>query len=77
MTAHLFSDNDYPALLPATADGGVDQGGLIVARSERGICRVVCFLPRHDLTISTMTRRQLRQVVDIWSEQYQDLGLIS
>ena len=67
-------DNDYAALLPDTPAGGIDQGGLIVARSERGICRVVCFSPRHDLTISTMPRQQLRRVVDIWSEQCEYLG---
>jgi len=67
-------DNDYPALLPETPSGGINDAGLIVARSERGICRVVCFSPRHDLTISTMTRPQIRAVVDVWSEQYQELG---
>ena len=67
-------DNDYPALLPNTPEGGIDEGEVIVARSERGICRVVCFSPRHDLTISTMRRQQIREVIDVWSEQYQELG---
>ncbi|MGB7471607.1 MAG: galactose-1-phosphate uridylyltransferase, partial [Candidatus Acidiferrum sp.] len=42
-------DNDFPAMLPNVSDGQIDQDGLIVARVERGICRVVCFSPRHDL----------------------------
>src|SRR5947209_1701100 len=45
-------DNDYAALMPEIADGEATQSALIVARAERGICRVVCFSPRHDLAIS-------------------------
>jgi UDPglucose--hexose-1-phosphate uridylyltransferase len=67
-------DNDYAALLPNTPAGEIDENGLIVAQSERGVCKVVCFSPRHDLTISTMTRPQLRRVVDVWCEQYEELG---
>jgi UDPglucose--hexose-1-phosphate uridylyltransferase len=69
-------DNDYPALLPETAEGGtnVDGAGLLVARTERGICRVVCFSPRHDLTVAGMETVDLRQVVDVWADQYEQLG---
>jgi UDPglucose--hexose-1-phosphate uridylyltransferase len=67
-------DNDYPALLPDAAEAAVDEGGLIVGRTERGTCRVVCFSPRHDLTIARMNALELRQVVDVWVEQHQALG---
>ena len=63
-------DNDYPALLPNTSDAAVDELGLIVARAEAGICRVVCFSPRHDLTIPRMSPVELRAVVDAWVDQY-------
>jgi UDPglucose--hexose-1-phosphate uridylyltransferase len=69
-------DNDYPALLPGTPDAGTDELGLIVARAEAGICRVVCFSPRHDLTIPRMSSAELRAVVDVWVEQYQSLAAI-
>jgi UDPglucose--hexose-1-phosphate uridylyltransferase len=69
-------DNDYPALMPDTPDASVDESGLIVARTEAGICRVVCFSPRHDLTIPRMTLAELRAVVDVWVEQYQSLAEI-
>lgn len=67
-------ENDYAALVPNTPESAIDEGGLIVARGERGMCRVLCFSPRHDLTISTMTWQQRRRVVDDWAEQYQELG---
>jgi UDPglucose--hexose-1-phosphate uridylyltransferase len=45
-----------------------------MARSEPGICRVICFSPRHDLTVARMRPADLRRVVDVWTEQYQELG---
>lgn len=81
-TGTFVFDNDYAALLPdiprdgANAPVDVDEGGLLVARAEAGICRVVCFSPRHDLTIPRMTPAELDGVVNIWSEQYQELGSI-
>ena len=69
-------NNDYPALLPDAPAFEVDQEGLIVARSERGMCRVVCFSPRHDLTIPRMQPEEVRAVIDVWTEQYRELGEI-
>jgi UDPglucose--hexose-1-phosphate uridylyltransferase len=67
-------DNDYAALLPDNPPGEFDEQGLIAARTERGLCRVICYTPRHDLTIPRMTREEIRLVVDAWAEQYLDLG---
>ena len=59
-------DNDFPALLPDTVPAEQRAGDLLVARTERGLCRVVCFSPRHDLTLSRMDRHAIRGVVDVW-----------
>jgi UDPglucose--hexose-1-phosphate uridylyltransferase len=72
-TTFVF-DNDYPALLPNTPGGSFDVNGLLVAASEAGICRVVCFSPRHDLTIARMSLEELRPVIDLWAEQSCELG---
>ena len=66
--------NDYAALLPDLPAVEVDESGLIVAKAERGICRVVCFSPRHDLTIPRMKLKEIRQVIDVWTEQYREFG---
>jgi hypothetical protein len=52
-------DNDYPALLQDTPQCEIDESGLIVARSEQGLCRVICFSPRHDLTIPRLSPDEL------------------
>jgi UDPglucose--hexose-1-phosphate uridylyltransferase len=67
-------DNDFPALLPDAPQHAVDEGGLIVARTEAGRCRVLCFTPRHDLTIPRMSVEEVRRVVEAWAEQYTELG---
>jgi UDPglucose--hexose-1-phosphate uridylyltransferase len=67
-------DNDYPAMLPDVAPYETDQDGLIVARVERGICRVVCFSPRHDLTIPRMRQEEVERVVEVWTQQHRELS---
>ena len=66
-------DNDYAALLPNVPQLPSNNDGLLVGESERGVCRVVCFSPRHDLTIPRMSLREIRQVIDVWTEQFQQL----
>ncbi|MGB5085969.1 MAG: galactose-1-phosphate uridylyltransferase, partial [Methylocystis silviterrae] len=43
-------DNDFAALTPQASAEEIVQDGLLVAQSEPGRCRVLCFSPRHDLT---------------------------
>jgi UDPglucose--hexose-1-phosphate uridylyltransferase len=66
-------DNDYAALLPNAPAGELDEAGLLVAQAEAGTCRVVCFSPRHDLTIPRMLHEEVRRVVDVWTGQFQEL----
>lgn len=69
-------ENDYAALksdvLPAEFDA--ENAGLLRATTERGVCRVLCFDPRHDLTLATMPVEAIRRVVDVWAEQERELA---
>jgi UDPglucose--hexose-1-phosphate uridylyltransferase len=49
---------------------------LLRATSERGICRVICFSPRHDWALPDMPLPDIRRVVDIWAEQTRELGAL-
>jgi UDPglucose--hexose-1-phosphate uridylyltransferase len=75
-TSTFVFDNDFAALTPDTPAGESNHSDLIVAESERGICRVICFSPRHDLTISNMTLPDLTKVVGVWKQQYVELGAV-
>jgi len=75
-TSTFVFENDFAALIPDTPSGEIDRSGLIVAQTERGICRVVCFSPRHDLDVPRMEVSQIREVIGVWVEQYRALGAI-
>jgi len=70
---YVFS-NDFAALLPDTPEAAVESHPLLRAVTEPGICCVVCFSPRHDLTLPEMSVAGIRQVVDVWAAQIAELG---
>ncbi len=71
---HTFVfDNDFPAL-KRDAPTEREDDGLLVAEGELGICRVLCFSPRHDLTLSGMPVADIERVIDAWVEETIALG---
>ena len=54
----------------------INESGLIVAEPERGLCKVVCFSPRHDLTLARMSVDEIEPVVKVWTEEYRALGAL-
>ncbi|MGA9529782.1 MAG: UDP-glucose--hexose-1-phosphate uridylyltransferase [Terriglobales bacterium] len=77
-TTFVF-DNDFAALKPDIGDARQDesQRGLMVAESELGTCRVVCFSPRHDLTLARMPVQDILHIVDTWVDQYGAIASLS
>jgi UDPglucose--hexose-1-phosphate uridylyltransferase len=75
-TGTYVFENDFAALKPDAppASLDVDSVGLIHAETERGLCRVLCFDPRHDLTLATMEVPSIRRVVEMWADQAAELG---
>jgi len=69
-------ENDFAALKRETPHDrlDVDGKGLLVAEGEPGVCSVICFSPRHDLTLSTMELGDIACVVQTWAEQFRELG---
>ena len=75
-TSTYVFENDFAALKPDAPHFTSDEGGkgILVAEGESGICRVLCFSPRHDLTLAKMKVEEIRTVVDLWDAQTQELG---
>lgn len=65
--------NDFAALLPDTPPAAAIDP-LLRVQDVAGTCRVLCFSPRHDLTLPEMDLPTIRKVVDLWAEQVTDLG---
>ena len=72
-TTFVF-DNDFPALLPESAAPATGEGGLLVSEPATGRCRVICFSPRHDVTLAEMPPAEIRPVVDTWAKETEALG---
>jgi UDPglucose--hexose-1-phosphate uridylyltransferase len=74
-TGTFVFDNDFAALLPdPSTEIHADHSPLLVSESERGICRVICFSPRHDLSLPEFDLGTLEDVVETWAEQSANLG---
>jgi len=75
-TTTFVFENDFAALKPQIAHArfDVESMGLLVAESEPGVCRVICFSPRHDLTLATMGVEEIEQVVRTWIGQFRELS---
>ena len=64
--------NDFAALQTDVPKGEINKGGLLKAESVQGECRVICFSPRHDLTLAEMETFEIRKVVDTWIGEFED-----
>ena len=66
--------NDFSALLPDVPPVGGPSEPLLQTEAVRGTCRVICFSPRHDLTLPEMALPDIRRVIDVWAAQTTELG---
>ncbi len=67
-------DNDFSALLPDATPAPASDHPLLASLPERGLCRVVCFSPRHDLTLPELDHAAIESVIAAWTEQTVDLS---
>lgn len=73
-TDSFVFENDFAALLEEEVASEAANHPLFQLKPERGINKVVCFSPRHDLTIPEMEVSAIEKVIQTWKEQYIELG---
>ena len=73
-TETFVFDNDFAALRTDAPSGDFNHFNLLIAQSEFGRCRVVCFSPRHDLTLARMSLHEIERVIEVWREEFRELG---
>jgi UDPglucose--hexose-1-phosphate uridylyltransferase len=76
-TGTFVFDNDFSALLPGVPPPVVDPGAadpLLRVEPTAGLCRVICFSPRHDLTLAEMDTAAVAEVVNTWAAETAALG---
>lgn len=50
------------------------KDGLLIAESEQGICKVICFSPDHSKSLAEMSVEAIQEVVKTWKAEYINLG---
>ena len=74
-TGTFVFDNDFAALLPEEQQAtSAPSHPLLASSPERGLCRVVCFSPRHDLTLPELETLAIENVLAAWTRESVDLG---
>ncbi|MBL8064498.1 MAG: UDP-glucose--hexose-1-phosphate uridylyltransferase [Chthonomonadaceae bacterium] len=71
-STYVFS-NDFPSMT-AWESGSLSSQSLFKSAPVRGECRVLCFSPRHDLTLAKMDKDQILEVVQVWCGQIEEMG---
>lgn len=67
-------DNDHacvswaaPAITPSVT-------GVYKTSPARGVARVVCYSPKHNLTLAELELAEIVALLEVWQEQYHELG---
>lgn len=66
--------NDFATLLPDTPSDDCQGHPLFRMQPARGTARVMCFSPRHDLTLPELPLQQIRSVVEMWCRQISEFS---
>lgn len=72
-TTFIFQ-NDFSALKPLPSLEIINNEELIQAKAESGICKVVCFSPRHDLSLAEMEKESIIGVIETWIDEYKTIS---
>ena len=73
-TGTYVFDNDFAALKPEVPEAAAPASELFRYEPEAGRCRVICFSPRHDLTLPELPQAAVEQVVATWTAETRDLA---
>lgn len=66
--------NDFAALLEDTETNSLNEQDLLVASSEKGLCKVISFSPKHNLTLPELTLPEITSVVELWQKEFNELS---
>jgi UDPglucose--hexose-1-phosphate uridylyltransferase len=67
-------DNDHPSLAPDAPGELETPPGIYRNQPARGVCRVICYSPKHNLSPGQLGQRDVEKLVGVWREQYRELG---
>jgi len=73
--ANIFVfDNDHPCVGFDAPQPVTPPAGIYRNRPATGIARVVCYSPKHDLTLTELDVSEIADLLRVWKQQYIELG---
>ncbi|WP_082455022.1 UDP-glucose--hexose-1-phosphate uridylyltransferase [Pedobacter sp. Leaf41] len=73
-TESFVFKNDFSALLENTPEGIFNEEDLLVATNQKGLCKVISFSPKHNLTLPEMKTMEISAVVSLWQKEFDSLS---
>src|SRR5712692_8738062 len=73
-TGTFVFDNDHPCVGFDAPQELIPPRGLYRNQPAQGLARVVCYSPRHNLTLAELEVFEIENLLRVWQEQYVDLG---
>ena len=67
-------DNDHPCVDMAAPADLAAPPGIFRNRPASGIARVVCYSPKHNLSLAEIEPAGVEDLLQVWQSQYVDLG---
>lgn len=67
-------DNDHPSVSPDAPEVAAELLDVYKTRPANGLARVVCYSPKHNLTLAELSREEVANLLRVWQEQYSELG---
>jgi UDPglucose--hexose-1-phosphate uridylyltransferase len=67
-------DNDLPCVAPHAPEALPPPAPLYRSSNARGRARVVCYTPRHDLTLAELEPEVIEELLSVWQAQHAELG---
>lgn len=73
-TSTFVFDNDHPCVSFEAPPRPVPPPAPYKVTNASGVARVVCFSPRHDLTLAEMEPGDIEEVLATWQREFRDLA---
>jgi UDPglucose--hexose-1-phosphate uridylyltransferase len=73
-TGTFVFDNDHPCVDVSAPAELADPPGIYRNRPASGIARVVCYSPKHNLSLAEIEPSGVESLLQVWQSQYVDLG---
>jgi len=72
ITEQQIFGNDFPALVaPSESSESPRESEAGAIQEVHGCCKVLCYHPRHDITMAGMSESELGEVIEAWKEVYE------